>query len=194
MPIDFTPTPAQEELRRNSRAFAESVLAPVAEAIQGIADPVESFTRTRDAYRQMAKAGFTKSYVPVADGGLGFGMVDFAIAAEELTRIDVNVPTTLLGTGLGLQPVIAFGTAEQRRRFLTPFVEDADGERLASFAFTEVGGFRKLLHSRRQPHGISLRGIVHAEIIADLPDHNLARVEAHANGEVKRAVRRSSSA
>ena len=50
MPIDFTPTPAQEELRRNARAFAASVLAPVAEEIQGIADPVASFTRTREAY------------------------------------------------------------------------------------------------------------------------------------------------
>ena len=140
MPIDFTPTPAQEELRQNARAFAESVLAPVADAIQAITDPVESFTYTRDAYREMAKAGFTKSFIPAADGGLGFGMIDFALAAEELTRVDVNVPTTLLGTGLALQPVIQFGTAEQRRRLLTPFVEDGDGARLAAFAFTDVGG------------------------------------------------------
>ena len=140
MPIDFTPTLAQEELRRNARGFAETVLAPVADEIQSITDPVQSFTHTRAAYREMAKAGFTKSYIPAADGGLGFGMIDFALAAEELTRVDVNVPSTLLATGLGLQPVIQFGTPEQRKRFLTPFVEDGDGERLASFAFTEVGG------------------------------------------------------
>ena len=120
MPIDFTPTAAQEELRNNARTFAAAVLAPLAEELADIADPVESFTRTRGAYREMAKAGFTKSYIPVADGGLGFGMIDFAIAAEELTRVDVNVPTTLLGTGLALQPVIQFGTLAQRKRFLAP--------------------------------------------------------------------------
>ena len=140
MPIDFTPTAAQEELRNNARAFAAAVLAPLAEELPGIADPVESFTRTRGAYREMAKAGFTKSYIPAADGGLGFGMIDFAIAAEELARVDVNVPTTLLGTGLALQPVIQFGTPEQRKRFLAPFVDDGDGALLASFAFTDVGG------------------------------------------------------
>ncbi|MGH8973417.1 MAG: acyl-CoA dehydrogenase family protein, partial [Acidimicrobiia bacterium] len=86
------------------------------------------------------KAGFTKSFIPAEDGGLGFGMLQFAIAAEELARIDVNVPTTLLASGLGLQPIIQFGTPEQRRRFLQPFVDDLDGSLLASFAFTDVGG------------------------------------------------------
>ena len=67
-------------------------------------------------------------------------MLAFAIAAEELARVDVNVPTTLLATGLGLQPIIQFGTAEQKSRFLQPFVDDVDGALLASFAFTDVGG------------------------------------------------------
>src|SRR5262245_10462508 len=43
----------------------------------------------------------------------------------------------------------------------------------------------ELLHSLRQPHGMSLRGVVHTEIVADLPDHHLARIESHANGEVE---------
>jgi alkylation response protein AidB-like acyl-CoA dehydrogenase len=77
----------------------------------------------------MAKAGFTKSFIPVDFGGLGLSMIDIAIAAEELTRVDVNVPTTLLANGLALRPVIQFGTAEQKRRFLTPFASDADGAR-----------------------------------------------------------------
>src|SRR3990170_4033318 len=90
--------------------------------------------------RAFAKAGFTKSFIPAEDGGLGFGMLAFAIAAEELARVDVNVPTTLLASGLGLQPIIQFGTAEQMTRLLQPFVADVDGSLLASFAFTDVGG------------------------------------------------------
>src|SRR6266446_7423915 len=140
MPIDFTLSPEQRALQDGARTFAEGVLAPIAAQIDAIADPAEAFYSTRAAFREMARAGFTKSFIPVADGGLGFGLVDFAIAAEELARVDINVPTTLLGSGLGLQPVIQFGDAAQRKRFLQPFVDDEDGALLASFAFTEVAG------------------------------------------------------
>ncbi len=140
MAIDFTLSPEQLQLQANARAFAEGVLAPIAAQLDVIADPAEAFYSTRAAFGEMAKAGFTKAFIPVTDGGLGFGLVDFAIAAEELARIDVNVPTTLLGSGLGLQPVIQFGDAAQRKLFLQPFVDDEAGALLASFAFTEVAG------------------------------------------------------
>src|SRR5438067_7191094 len=140
MAIDFTLSPEQRQLQDNARAFAEGVLAPVAAQLDAIADAAEAFYSTRPAYREMAKAGFTKSFIPVANGGLGFGLVEFALAAEELARVEINVPTTLLGSGLGLQPVIQFGDAAQRKLFLQPFVDDEDGALLASFAFTEVAG------------------------------------------------------
>ena len=140
MPIDFTLSEGQLELQANARQFAEMVLAPVVPQIEAAPDASTAFRAGREAFRQMAGAGFTKAYIPVTDGGLGFSMVDFAIAAEELARIDVNVPTTLLANGLGLSPVIHFGTPEQRARFLRPFVDDADGSLLASFAFTDLGG------------------------------------------------------
>jgi alkylation response protein AidB-like acyl-CoA dehydrogenase len=140
VPIDFTLSEEQEQLRANARAFADGVLAGVAERLDAITDAAEAFYAQRDIYVEFAKAGFTKAFIPAEYGGLGFGMVAFAIAAEELARVDVNVPTTLLATGLGLQPIIQFGTDDQKRRFLTPFVEDVDGSLLASFAFTDVGG------------------------------------------------------
>ena len=132
MAIDFTLSDSQQELQKNAQAFAEAVLRPSVERIDRAGDPWEAFLAGREAYREMAKAGFTKSFIPTEYGGAGFSMLDFAIAAEELTRVDVNVPTTLLATGLGLQPVIQHGTAEQKERLLRPFVEDQDGELLAS--------------------------------------------------------------
>ena len=140
MAIDFALSPEQEELRNNARAFAEGVLAGVAERIDATTDPAQAFYLQREIYTEIAKAGFTKSFIPTDNGGLGFNMLQFAIAAEELARIDVNVPTTLLASGLGLQPIIQFGTSEQRSRLLQPFVDDLDGSLLASFAFTDVGG------------------------------------------------------
>ena len=140
MAVDFTLSEAQLELQANAKAFAEGVLAPAVEAIDRAADGWESFLAGREAYREMARAGFTKSFIPAEYGGAGFSMLDLAIASEELSRVDVNVPTTLLGSGLGLQPVIQFGTPEQKERLLRPFADDAEGDLLASYAFTDVGG------------------------------------------------------
>jgi nitroalkane oxidase len=138
--IDFTLGEEQQQLQSDARAFAESVLGGVADRLDAIDDPAQAFYAQRDVYTEFAKAGFTRSFIPADNGGLGFGMLAFAIAAEELARVDVNVPTTLLASGLGLQPIIQFGTPEQRNRFLQPFIDDADGSLLASFAFTDVGG------------------------------------------------------
>jgi len=138
--IDFTPTDSQRELQKNAREFAEGVLRPASARIDRAADGWEAFLAGREAYREMAHAGFTRSFIPVEYGGAGFSMLDFALAAEELARVDVNVPTTLLGSGLGLQPVIQYGTPEQKERFLRPFAEDAEGDLLASYAFTDVAG------------------------------------------------------
>ena len=140
MAIDFTLSEAQQELQKNARAFAEGVLGPVAGQIDRAADGWESFLAGREAYREMAHAGFTKSFIPAGYGGAGFSMLDLAVAAEELTRVDVSVPTTLLATGLGLQPVIQHGTPEQKERFLRPFANDPEGDLLASYAFTDVAG------------------------------------------------------
>jgi len=138
--IDFTLTDAQRQLQKDAQGFAEGVLRPIVTTIDRAADGWESFLAGREAYREMGRAGFTKSFIPTEYGGAGFSMLDFALAAEELTRVDINVPTTLLASGLGLQPVIQYGTPDQKERFLRPFADDPDGELLASYAFTDVAG------------------------------------------------------
>lgn len=140
MPIDFTLTQSQRELQANARAFAEKFLAPIGAKVDEIADAWEAFVTTRETFREMAHAGFTKSFIPAEYGGLGLSMIDIAIAAEELTRVDVNVPTTMLANGLSLQPILQGGTREQKKRFLTDFANDSEGDLLAAFAFTDVGG------------------------------------------------------
>jgi nitroalkane oxidase len=140
MAIDFVLSDSQRELQKNAREFAEQVLEPIVDKIDRSPDGWESFLAGRGAYQQLAQAGFTKSYIPAGYGGGGFSMLDLAIAAEELTRVDVNVPTTLLACGLALQPVIHYGTPDQKERFLRPLADDAEGDLLAAFAFTDVAG------------------------------------------------------
>lgn len=139
MAIDFNLSDEQRQLQAQARGFARSVLGGVRSAIAKIGDPGERFYATRPFYREIARAGFVKSLIPAQYGGTGLSTVDLALAAEELAAVDVNVPTTLLATGLGLQPVLRFGTEQQQRRFLPAFVENGE-DRLAAFAFTEVTG------------------------------------------------------
>jgi alkylation response protein AidB-like acyl-CoA dehydrogenase len=140
MPVDFTLSESQLMLQKNAKEFAERVLEPAVREIDSAADAWESFLASREAYRQAAQAGFTKSFIPVFYGGAGLTVLDIAIASEELCRVDVNVPTTMLGTGLALYPVIHYGTPEQKEHFLRPFAADAEGDLLAACAFTDVAG------------------------------------------------------
>ncbi|MCW2525745.1 MAG: acyl-CoA dehydrogenase protein [Pseudonocardiales bacterium] len=140
MPIDFELSDGQRELQQAARQFAEQILRPVAEQIDQTVDAWEAFRASREAFRELGRAGFTKAFIPVAYGGGGVPLLDLAIATEELARFDVNVPTTLLGNGLALYPVIHYGTPEQKERFLRPFADDTEGELLAALAFTEVEG------------------------------------------------------
>jgi len=80
--IDFTLSDDQRELQKNAHDFAEAVLLPTVDRIDRASDGWESFLAGRDAYREMAHAGFTKSFIPVDYGGAGFSMLDFAIAGE----------------------------------------------------------------------------------------------------------------
>lgn len=140
MSIDFTLSETQRDIQESARSFATRFLTPIGEKVDRISDPWDAFLATREAYREMAHAGFTKCFIPHEYDGLGFSMIEIAIAAEELARVDLNVATTLLGSGLGLQPILQYGTPEQKKRFLKDFADDAEGDLLASFAFTDVAG------------------------------------------------------
>ncbi len=139
MAIDFTLSPEQRQLQAGARLFAKEVLSKVKGVIAPIARPEDRFFATKPFYAQMAEAGFVHSLIPKAYGGNGMAPLDFALAVEELTAIDVNVPTTLLATGLGLEPLLLFGSDQQKQTFL-PQILEAPAERLAAFAFTEITG------------------------------------------------------
>jgi alkylation response protein AidB-like acyl-CoA dehydrogenase len=139
MAIDFTLSPEQQALQADARGFAAAVLSEVRGLIDPLSRPEDRFFATQPIYAQMAKAGFVHALFPAEYGGGGMSTVNFAIAAEELTRVDINVPTTLLAVGLGMEPILGFGSAEQKRHWVGEILAEPEN-RLASFAFTEVAG------------------------------------------------------
>jgi len=130
--MDFTLTPEQEEFRKIVHEFAQTVVAPRAEAM----DRAEELDE--EVLDQMAGMGLFGLPFPEEYGGMGADYLTLCLAIEELARVDSSVAITLeAGVGLGAMPIWRFGSEEQRRRWLPGL---ASGEQLAAFGLTEPGG------------------------------------------------------
>ena len=138
MAIDFTLTPQHRKLQLQSREFARDIL-PGATSAELLPTPEERFLATKPIYEAMVAAGFLRKCIPAEVGGDSAGMVELAILAEEFYCINASVSLTMIGTLLGLLPILLGGTAEQRNRLLISFLKKS-GAPLAGFCATEPGG------------------------------------------------------
>jgi butyryl-CoA dehydrogenase len=136
--VDFELTPRQRDLRARARQVAREVLRE-ARTADLLPTPAERFLATRPAYERLIADGFLRACVPAAAGGDSESLLDVAVLTEELFAENAGIALTLLGTMLGLQPVVAGGTPEQQKRLLAPFL-DTNGAPLAAFCSTEPGG------------------------------------------------------
>jgi short-chain 2-methylacyl-CoA dehydrogenase len=129
--VDIELSDDQLALKRTIREFAEGEIAPHAvEWDRSARFPTE-------AIRRLGELGVMGLPFPEAYGGLGAGTLSFAIAIEELARVDSSVAVTVAASvSLGGTPVLNFGTEDQKQRWLIPL---AKGETLGAFASTEPG-------------------------------------------------------
>ena len=119
----------RELLRATVRAFAEERISPVAEEL----DREHRFPY--ELIGGLADLGLMGIPLPEKYGGAGSDTLSYAIAVEELARVDSSVAITLAAhTSLGTMPIYLFGTEEQRERWLPDL---ASGRRLAAFGLTE---------------------------------------------------------
>jgi nitroalkane oxidase len=123
MPIDFTLTPPQSDLRKQARDFANEALAGVDVLTDSLPTAAERFAATRPIYQEMIRRGFLRRCIPTQFGGDGSGLLDMAVIAEEFYAANGSVALTLFGTVLGLLPIFVAATDAQRRRLLAPFLE-----------------------------------------------------------------------
>jgi nitroalkane oxidase len=138
MAIDFTLTAQQRDLQRASRKFAKKVLSE-SKAAELLATPEERFLATKPTYEAMVAAGYLRKCIPAPAGGDNTGLIDMAILAEEFYSVNPSVTLTMLGTVLGLLPILLGGTPDQCMRLLAPFLRTT-GAPLAGFCSSEPGG------------------------------------------------------
>jgi Acyl-CoA dehydrogenases len=116
-------------LRRTVRDFAEQEVAPVAEEL----DRTKSFPY--EIVRKLGELDLMGIPFPERYGGAGGDSLAYAIAVEELARVDSSVAITLCAhTSLGTQPIYLFGSEEQKLEWMPRLCR---GERLGAFGLTE---------------------------------------------------------
>jgi len=127
--MDFDLSEEQNLTRQAIRAFAEKQIAPIAREL----DEREEFSA--ELTHRMADLGLLGCFVPEKYGGSNMGYISYAIAVEELARVDASQAATIAaGNSLGIGPIYYYGNEEQKQEWLPRL---CSGECLAAFGLTE---------------------------------------------------------
>lgn len=125
----FKTTEQHEILRTRIREFAEEEVKPIAFML----DQENKFPS--EVIHKLSDIGMMGIPYPKEYGGAGLDIISYAVAVEELSRVDGGTGVILSAhTSLGTYPIAAYGTDEQKQRYLVPL---AKGEKLGAFGLTE---------------------------------------------------------
>ena len=127
--MNFDLTDLQRETQKLCRDFAARELIPHARRLD------ENHEFPTDALKKLAELSLLGVYIPEEFGGAGLDAVSYAVAMEEISRGDASMGVIMsVNNSLYCDPILKFGTEEQKRELLTPF---ARGEKLGCFGLTE---------------------------------------------------------
>src|SRR6059058_5065358 len=128
--VSFSLTEEQKELRRLARDFAAKEIRPLEhECDEAMRHPAEVIEKAHEL-------GLMNLHVPEEYGGPGLSSFDGMLVGEELNWGCSGIATSIGANGLGSGPVISFGTDEQKRKWLTPLLDEPI---LACFGLSEPG-------------------------------------------------------
>ena len=127
--MDFALSEDQRLIKQTAREFADEQLAPLAAEY----DRTEEFTAPQA--KMLAEMGFLGMMVPEEYGGSGLDTISYVLAMEEVSRACASSSVTMtVQNSLVCWPITAFGTDEQKRKYLVPL---AKGDTLGCYALSE---------------------------------------------------------
>jgi acyl-CoA dehydrogenase len=126
--MDFGLTEEQEAIRDEVRKFAENEIEPVATKY----DEEEKYPH--EVMDEAAKMGLTGAHLPVEYGGAGYSPLEMAIITEELFAVDPGIGLCITSTAFGADSIMAYGTEDQKERYLEPI---AEGDAIMGAAISE---------------------------------------------------------
>ncbi len=127
--MDFSLSDEQLQLRRSIREFAEGEIAP------HVMEWDEESRFPKEIIPKLAEMGLLGVIFPEKYGGAGLGYMEYAIAIEELSRVDGSIGIIVAAhTSLCTNHIYKFGTEEHRQKYVAPL---ARGEKLGCWSLTE---------------------------------------------------------
>lgn len=130
--MEFQFSAEQEAFRKVVREFAEAEIGPHAELWD------REHTFPVEVVHKMGELGLFGLVAPAEYGGSEADFTTLCLAIEELGRVDQSMGITLsAGVGLGINPILTYGTAEQKARWLPDLVA---GRTIGAFGLTEPDG------------------------------------------------------
>lgn len=127
--MDYLLNEQQIMIRDLARKVADEKIRPIAAHY----DETEEFAW--DAMKAIADSDLFGVYIPEEYGGLGGGVLEMCIVAEEFSKACGAIALGFAGTGLGTMPILLSGSDEQKKKYLPDI---AKGKRLAAFCITEA--------------------------------------------------------
>jgi len=124
----FEPTADQRRVADVAREVAQREIAP------HIAAWDRAHTFPRDLYAKLSDAGLMGMLVPEEYGGLGLDYVSYALALEEIAKVDAGTAVTISVHSMITTAIVKLGTSEQKERWLPPL---ASCNMIAGFGLTE---------------------------------------------------------
>ncbi len=128
--IDFGLSEEQQQFRDLAREFAEKEIAPKA------AHHDETSEYPTEICRKAWDLGLMNTHIPEEYGGLGLGVLEGCLIAEQVSWGCTGIGTAIEANLLAQGPIIVAGTDEQKKKWLTPFTEEF---LLAAYCATESG-------------------------------------------------------
>src|SRR5690242_6016131 len=139
----FTPEDFNEQhqlIAQTTEDFAENEIVPNIEKIEH-----KDFSVTRDLLKKAGELGLTAVDVPEAYGGMEMDKVTSAIIADHIAKYAGFATTWGAHTGIGLLPIVYFGTEEQKKKYLSRLVS---GEIVGAYALSEASSGSDALNCR----------------------------------------------
>jgi alkylation response protein AidB-like acyl-CoA dehydrogenase len=139
----FTPEDFNEQhqlIAQTTEDFAENEIVPNIEKIEH-----KDFSVTRELLKKAGELGLTAVDVPEAYGGMEMDKVTSAIIGERIAKYAGFATTWGAHTGIGLLPIVYFGTEEQKKKYLSRLVS---GEIVGAYALSEASSGSDALNCR----------------------------------------------
>ena len=130
--MDFGLTDEQKAIRDEVRRFGENEVVPVATEY----DEAEEYPY--EVMEKAAEAGLLGPSIPLEYGGAGYSPIETAIIVEELFAADPGIGLCIASAGFGAESIVAFGTEDQKERFL-PRIAEGDAIMGSAISEPDVG-------------------------------------------------------